>query len=194
MLTSRKQQGVSLIEVLVSMIIFSVGILGMSTLQTRVLQENIDQRQRDVAIWQAQAIIDRISLNKTPAALTQYETSISDGAICDAVPATICAESFSGGAEVDATSCSTTEIAIYDSWDILCTNDQGAADVLLDFNSRLTCSDPFPCATGSNLTLQLLWRSLTARADSRFPNTTIDDAATINDGPDIDGYIQVFRP
>jgi type IV pilus assembly protein PilV len=190
---TKKQQGVSLIEVLVSMIIFSVGILGMSTLQTRVIQENIDQRQRDVAIWQAQAIIDRISLNKTPAALTQYESSISSSTICDAAPATICAESYFGAAEVDAAICSITEMAIYDSWDTLCTNDQGAADVLRDLNAQLTC-DSTPCVQGSNLKLRLLWRSLTAQSDPRFPTTTINDAATINDGPDVDGYIQVFRP
>jgi type IV pilus assembly protein PilV len=187
----KKQQGTSLIEVLVSMVIFSVGILGMSTLQTRVLQENIDQHQRDVAIWKAQAIIDRISLNKSPAALTQYETSITANTTCDAgsEPATACAET--DGA--DSAICSSIEIAIYDSWDVLCTNDQGAADVLSSFNATLAC-DPTPCALGSDLRLQFLWQSLTAATDPRFITTTIDDDTGINDGPNVEGFIQVFRP
>ena len=144
MRTIKQQRGVSLIEVLVSMVIFSVGILGMSTLQTRVLQENIDQRQRDVAIWKVQAIIDRISINKSPAALTQYETSITSSTICNAAPAKICAETNSAAAAV----CSATEIASYDSWDVLCTNDQGASDVLADFNATLTTLWETLCIVG----------------------------------------------
>lgn len=191
----RPQKGVTLIEVLVSMIIFAVGILGMATLQTRVLQENADQHQRQVAISTAQAIIDRITMNRSPAALVQYVTSVSDSNICDAAPAQFCAESYSGGAEIDADTCSETEMAIYDSWDTLCLNDEGAADQLTNFNARLSCATA-TCDSvgGDNLTLQLLWRSLTAQSDSRFPTTVIDDDANLVDGPDIDGYIQEFRP
>jgi type IV pilus assembly protein PilV len=185
----KHQQGITLIEVLVSMIIFAVGILGMSTLQTKVLQDNIDQRQRDVAIWKAQAVIDRISLNKTPAALNQYVTSVSNNAVCGATPAKICAETNGGGAAI----CSATELAAYDAWDILCTNDQGAAALLTDFNANLTCS-PTPCTINSDLNLQFLWRALAARSDPRLATAAIDDDADIDDGPDIDGYIQVFKP
>jgi type IV pilus assembly protein PilV len=191
----RRQKGVTLIEVLVSMIIFSVGILGMTTLQTRVLQENADQHQRQVAISTAQAITDRMTMNKSPAALVQYATSISDNGICDAAPAQICSESYAAGAEVDADVCSETEMAIYDSWDILCASDAGAADQLINFNARLTCATATcDSDTGDNLTLQLLWRSRTAQLDPRLPTTTIDDDANLTDGPDIDGYIQAFRP
>jgi type IV pilus modification protein PilV len=186
----KRQKGTSLIEVLVSMVIFSVGILGMSTLQTRVLQENLDQHQRNVAIWKAQSIIDRIGLNKEPAALTQYETSFSSATICAAAPSTACAETAGGGT---ISACTATEMAIYDSWDVMCTDDQGAASELINLNATLTCS-PSPCVVGSDIRLQLLWRSLTAQSDPRFPTTTISNTTALTDGPDIDGYIQVFRP
>jgi type IV pilus assembly protein PilV len=189
MRTINQQQGVSLIEVLVSMVIFSVGILGMSTLQTRVLQENIDQQQRDVAIWKAQAIIDRINLNKTAPALAQYVTDVTDNSICDAPPATFCAAT--NGTAADE--CDALEMATYDSWDVLCTNDQGAADVLNTFDASLVCAAT-PCVVGSTLTLQFLWRSLTALSDPRIATTTIDGNSTLSNRPDVDGYIQVFTP
>lgn len=193
--TMRYEKGVSLVEVLVSMIIFAVGILGMAALQTRVLQENVDQHQRQVAISSAQAIIDRITMNRSPAALVQYVTSISSNNICNAAPAQICAESYSGGAEVDAATCSETQMATYDAWDIFCANNEGTAGQLTNFNARLTCTTA-TCDSvgGENLTLQLLWRSRAAQSDPRFPSTTIDDDANLADGPDIDGYILVFRP
>ena len=49
MYLSKKQQGVSMIELLVSLFIFSVGLLGFATLQTRSLQEGFDSGQRSVA-------------------------------------------------------------------------------------------------------------------------------------------------
>ena len=199
----KKQQGISLIEVLVSMVIFSVGILGMITLQARVLQQNFDQHQRDVAIWTAQAIIDRVGLNKSEAALTAYESSIASSTLCDAPPAVMCAET-NGSA---ATICTASEMATFDAWDVLCTADQGAVDVLIDFNVSFDCSSsaaatagPPPtaatnCALGDTITLQFLWRSHTARADSRFSTSTITDATTVlTSGADIDGYVQVFIP
>lgn len=198
-----KQQGISLIEVLVSMVIFSVGILGMTTLQTRVLQQNFDQHQRDVAIWTAQAIIDRVSLNKSEPALTAYESSMTSSTLCDAAPAVMCAETNG----VAATTCTDTEMAAFDAWDVLCTVDQGAADVLTDFTVSFDCSSsaaatagPPPtaatnCALGDTVTLQFLWRSHTARADSRLPASTITNATTVlTSGADVDGYVQVFIP
>ena len=190
----RNQQGISLIEILISMVIFAVGILGMATLQTRVLQENVDQRQRDVAIWKTQALIERISLNKSSNALKQYASSVSASDICDSTPSNICAESYSGNSEQAAATCSDTQLAIYDSWDVLCTNDQGAADILRDFSASLSC-DTADCLAGEDVIVEFLWRSLTAQSDPRISASALTNTTTLtNSGADIDGYRQVFRP
>lgn len=182
------QRGISLIEVLVSMSIFSVGILGMSALQTNVLHENFDQHQRDIAIWQAQALIDRISVNKSGPALTQYKDSVSLGTLCDNPAPVVCADTADGA----AATCTETQIATYDSWDSLCTSDQGAADVLTDFNATLSCGGSVTCNAGDNLTITFLWRSHTIRADDRFARATISSANISN--IQVEGYTQVFRP
>ncbi len=198
MQTRLSQKGISLLEVIISMFIFSVGIMGMATLQTRVIQENMDQQQRNLAIWKAQAIIDRISLNKTPEALTQYEQSLST-ASCLAGPITNCAEGFipadendpaSEATNIEAESCSLTELAEYDSWDVLCNTENSLDSELLNLSASLQCEND-PCELGDTLTLQLLWRSNTAIADSRFE---IEEEEELINRPDYDGYIQEFRP
>ena len=200
---SLSQKGTSRIEVLVAMIIFAIGILGMATLQTRVLQENHDQFQRDTAIWQAQAIIDRVSLNKNAAALKQYETSINNDGLCDNPPTATCASTSSSV----ATSCTELEMAEFDAWDVLCSDNQGVAELLTDFTVTFNCQSsaaaqagPPPvaatdCAAGDRITLEFLWRSHTARGDARISNSTISDTITLaTSGADVDGLTQVFLP
>lgn len=198
-----KQTGLSLIEVLVSMIIFAIGILGMATLQTRVLQENFDQFQRDTAIWQAQAIIDRVSLNKSAAALKQYETSISNANLCDNALTKTCASTSSSV----ASECTETELAEFDAWDVLCTDNQGVADLLTGFNASFNCQSSADeqagppivsatnCALGDRITLAFLWRSRATLADPRINTSTISGTTTLaTSGADTDGIIQVFVP
>ena len=61
----KKQNGASLIEAIVSLLVFSIGVLGITALQTLSLVRSGDVKQRSVAIWKAQELVDRIRSTRT---------------------------------------------------------------------------------------------------------------------------------
>lgn len=62
---SKKQKGFNLIEVMVSLVIFSIGLLGLAGLQQVGLKQNATAMQRTVAMSQAYDLFDRVRNNKT---------------------------------------------------------------------------------------------------------------------------------
>lgn len=74
----RRQQGLTLIEVLVSMIILATGILGMMALQTTSLQTNQSSYYRTQAIILAYDIIDRMKANPNAMSQALYNGFDSD--------------------------------------------------------------------------------------------------------------------
>jgi len=62
---SKKQKGFNLIEVMVSLVIFSIGLLGLAGLQQVGLQQNTTAMQRTQAMSLAYDMLDRMRNNKT---------------------------------------------------------------------------------------------------------------------------------
>ena len=93
---SKKQRGFNLIEVMVSLVIFSIGLLGLAGLQQVGLAQNATAMQRTVAMSQAYDILDRMRNNRT----TDYSSATSAS-----TPNCITA------------SCDTTQIASYDIYE-----------------------------------------------------------------------------
>lgn len=60
---SRCQRGASLIEVLVSMVILAIGILGISALQTNSMKSNQSSYMRTQAILHSEDIVERMRSN-----------------------------------------------------------------------------------------------------------------------------------
>ena len=71
--TNSRQTGYLMIEVLITMFILAVGLLGVVGLQARAEQAETDSYQRTQALILAQDIADRISANRTVA----FDTSTS---------------------------------------------------------------------------------------------------------------------
>ena len=67
-LKSRRQGGFSLIEILVTIAILMVGLLGLAALQTNATVAQMEAYQRSQALILVQDMADRISANKTNAA------------------------------------------------------------------------------------------------------------------------------
>lgn len=59
-----QQSGVSLIEVLVSVIVMAIGLLGLAALQGSAVRFNHSAELRSIANSQAQSMIDRMRANK----------------------------------------------------------------------------------------------------------------------------------
>lgn len=144
-----KHKGASLIEVMVSVFVFSIGVLGFASLQSRSVQATFDNGQRDQVVWLTQSIIDRIRVND--AATTSYVTSLTDFDISDcSTPATLC----------DAATCTTAQMATFDVWDLYCRNTFQGTSAVKGLSATLTCTDADVdgnCDTAADLTLTNSW-------------------------------------
>ncbi|MNQ91900.1 hypothetical protein D3C85_1073010 [compost metagenome] len=67
-LTIRNQRGVTLIEVLVTVIILSIGLLGIAGLQSRLQQSEMEAYQRSQALLLLNDMANRIASNRNNAA------------------------------------------------------------------------------------------------------------------------------
>lgn len=63
-ITIAKQQGFTLLEVMVALLIFSVGLLGLAGMQMAGMQSNHGAMLRTLAIQQAYDMADRIRSNR----------------------------------------------------------------------------------------------------------------------------------
>ena len=79
----QKQKGFTLLEVLVAMVVLSVGLLGLAGLMGASMRNNQSASQRTQAAWLAYDVIDRMRGNRTAAIATtnNYNTAIG-GAAC----------------------------------------------------------------------------------------------------------------
>jgi type IV pilus assembly protein PilV len=66
-LGARRQQGVSLIEILVAMVLLAVGLLGLAGLQLRGIQVNQGSQYRSLAEIMAEDLADRLRADPTNA-------------------------------------------------------------------------------------------------------------------------------
>lgn len=104
------QNGFSLIEVLVALVILSVGMLGVLTLQVKGLQFSQSARVSTNAILAAGDMADRIRAN--PTAGESYTVGIDGGTVR---PAQQCADLPDEPLPEDAT-CTPAELAAFDIW------------------------------------------------------------------------------
>lgn len=142
----KKQYGSSLIEAVVSLFVFSIGILGIAALQTTTLVRGGDVKQRSVAIWKAQELADRIRSTRTienpggrvadfravigsnTAAIDSFTTRSPYRCPADGAAPQRCDDSSSDAAN----SCSVEQSIAADVWTVLCEADTGASDESLD--------------------------------------------------------------
>lgn len=98
-----RSQGFSLVEVLVALLVLSIGLLGLAALQTTSLQYNTGSYFRTQATFLAYDIIDRMRANSTAIAN-------SDGNGYDQPTST----NVSIGVNCDSSSCNSAQLATYD--------------------------------------------------------------------------------
>ncbi|KTC65514.1 pre-pilin leader sequence (pilV) (plasmid) [Legionella adelaidensis] len=64
-LVAKLQQGFSLLEVLISVVILAIGLLGIASLQVNMIRYNHSAQLRSIAIAQAESMLDRMRANYT---------------------------------------------------------------------------------------------------------------------------------
>jgi len=102
----QKQAGFGLVEVLVTLIIVAVGLLGAASLQLLSKRSNYDAAQRTTAAHLGQDLLERMRSN--PSALINYmQDGTLGGGTLGIAPPVAC---------TDATVCTPEELAAYDLW------------------------------------------------------------------------------
>lgn len=76
--TTRTQRGFTLIEVLVTVIILAIGLLGLAGLQLGGLRYSFSAYQRSQATIMANDIVDRMRANRTVAEAGGYDIDLGD--------------------------------------------------------------------------------------------------------------------
>lgn len=105
-LRKQQQNGSSLIEIMVTVLVFSIGMLGMAALQLTALRSTSDSSQRSQAIWLVQDIAERMRANPS-GSIADY-TGNASAPDCTALPVNQCADRYNptSSAVVSATTCS----------------------------------------------------------------------------------------
>lgn len=149
-LYAQRESGSSMIEVLVTLLVFTIGMLGLAALQLNSLQGTSDSAQRSQTTWLLQDIAERIRANPEGTAAA-YATAAN----CAVLPAEACADYYdpATSAKVNATNCTAVQMAAFDRWETQCSYAAIAAFNSID--ARFTSRD-FINAPASGTTLSIV--------------------------------------
>ena len=154
-----KNKGFTLIEVLVSMAILGVGILGVAALQITSTQNNSDAYLRSQAVFLAYDIADRMRAN--PIAVGNGAYADVDGA--ESAPTFNCVDNFSGTGS--GTTCTEAEFAVAN----IAAADYGWLSALSEYLpsgvGTITCNET-PCTETSPHTVTITWNDLEGSVQS----------------------------
>lgn len=75
----RVEAGVGLIEILIAVLVLSIGILGLANLQTRALANNSSSMSRSLATIASYSIIDAMRADRANALAGSYNTTVTAG-------------------------------------------------------------------------------------------------------------------
>ncbi|WP_159931198.1 type IV pilus modification protein PilV [Oceanicoccus sp. KOV_DT_Chl] len=174
MLIKTQSNGFALIEVVVTMFVMAVGLLGLSALQSVSVKNGLDTGTRSQVIWVVTELTERIRANPD-ADGNSYVKAAFTPADC-AAPTKRCADNSAGAA---ATNCTANEMAAYDVWDSFCGQSAGTgvlanATESLDLQSlSITCNSCGTTVKDSNYTVSVSWIS-----ESISQQTQVDQASS----------------
>jgi type IV pilus modification protein PilV len=142
----RNQTGFAMVEVMVTVVIITIGVSGMGMLLMRAIQGTHDSAQQSQAMWIVQDYVGRMRTNPEGALAGFYELNPADIDCTQRPP--ICVETYQDGAEVSAQVCNTTQMANFDNWITTCglntTIYDSASDFIVNPTLQSTCTDTSP--------------------------------------------------
>jgi len=139
------QRGVGLIEVLIALVIFAIGVVGMAGLQLGTISVTMDSTQRSHVVAKSQDIADRIRSNGIAPSLYLDTYNAPGTNFCETAAAvTSCADD----AANDAATCKPDQLRAFDLFDVFCVGDGGfenhaeQTEQVLEWQTVISCQYP----------------------------------------------------
>jgi len=173
--TNKFSKGLSLIEILVTVVVLSIGLLGIAGMQAQGVKYSHDSYARSQATMMANELIERMHANPDGVANGDYVTAIGLPALnCSAIandPTPNC---------TGTNSCDVTELAAHDVFRIRCGEvlaGEFVGGVVLQLplgSINVTCidadpADTNPCTDDNSRTVTVLWQD----PDAKGTNETL---------------------
>jgi type IV pilus assembly protein PilV len=154
----RPINGLSLIEILVTITISSIGLMGLISLQLQAVRATNDSGNRSQAVWIFNDIINRIHANEAFS-----DSYASDEAIkCNAITP-ICSRHHNGTGVINPANCTGEQQAAWDRYEVAC---QLRPNPLIGDSSRYLPEAEMSivclaagCGPGDPLMITLEWRA-----------------------------------
>lgn len=155
----KNQSGIGVIEVLIAVVVISLGVLGMAGLQLTGMKHSSSSHNRSMAVLFSENLAGRMRSNPTAVSDLFYAGYDSQTANCTARPDPYCEASVQGPAQ----SCNAQEMAAFDVFSISCgvaASDGVFKDGVTNSlnNGRLEIGCDAPCMDDSNYTISITWR------------------------------------
>lgn len=188
-----KHRGFTLLEVLVTLLIVSIGFLGLAGLQVTGLRSNLSADSRGQAALMVNDIIERMRANPlgvqnaTASEDNAYASINSAGISCNALPDPFCSN-YNNGSVTAAADCTPKQLAAFDAWVWYCgmpvasgVHAGGIRNWLLNSSATVSCvdsdnTDGDDCTAGSSYQISVSWQE--AAIDRNTPGGTVTQTIT----------------
>jgi type IV pilus assembly protein PilV len=179
--------GLTMIEILVTLIILSIGLLGMAALQLSGIRSVNSSTYRTQATLLADDIAERMRANTTAVDANSFAAINSAAINCTTVPNPYCGEYYDGSANVAAQSCTAAQMATYDINVWFCGERYGSGRrnglqaLLSQATAAITCTDVNPTsgADADACTDRVSYHTITINWNELNPNRSTGAAANL---------------
>lgn len=149
---ARAIRGATLLEVMVALVVMSIGLLGLASLQLIGIRANSDSENRTQAAIIANDLAERMRANPGAVAAGSYAGVDLSSIDCTTLPATVC-EDRSAAAD----NCNPSQMASFDTYTSWC----NAHNLLRSGKLTISCTDnkggALACTTTPYRTLKVDW-------------------------------------
>lgn len=165
---TRRQAGLSLLEVLIAVVILSAGLLGLAGLQIAGMKTTHNSYQMQQATWLVYDLLERMRANKAEVFRTDSSQMPVSNYLLNTptAAASYCATATAKDCSI-ASDCTNAEVATYDLHNILCGHgaNNGINNTLLGGQIQITCPTANDCRQGVQVNLQWHERNPTRQTD-----------------------------
>jgi type IV pilus assembly protein PilV len=152
--------GLTLVEVLVTIAITSIGLMGLLSLQMQAMKVTQDAGNYTHSTWIFNDLSSRIKVNRS------FSSNYAVGLVsCAAIPAPVCSNYFDGTNTITSATCTGPQLAAWDLYEVACGTPRTAATIQGNSIANLSGSSltvgcvVAGCDNGDELLLTLTWRA-----------------------------------